>query len=86
MIDRPAFRELGKIAERWRDLAEKRRGYFSELHCSGRWRLFYDQDQLLARIREVADVCDRWAKVVEDHRQAVSELETPAPVIDRDAA
>jgi uncharacterized repeat protein (TIGR03809 family) len=84
MIDRPAFRELGKIAERWRDLAGKRRDYFSDLHRSGRWRRFYDQDQVLARIREVADVCDRWAKIVEDHRRAVSGPE--APMIDRDAA
>jgi len=84
MTDRPAFREFGKIAEKWRDLAEKRRDYFFELYRSGRWRLFYAHDELLAQVREVAEICDRWAKVVEDHRQAASEPDAPA--IERDAA
>jgi len=84
MIDRPAFREFGKIAEKWRDLAEKRRDYFFELYRSGRWRLFYDRDEFLDQVREVAEICDRWAKIVEEHRQAVMELDAPA--IERDAA
>ena len=84
MIDRPAFRELGKIAAKWRDLAERRRDYFAELYRSGRWRLYYDLDGLLAQTREVAEICDRWAKVVEAYRQAARTLDAPA--IDRDAA
>ena len=84
MIDRPALREFGKIAEKWRDLAEKRRDYFSELYRSGRWRLFYDRDEFLDQVSEVAEICDRWAKIVEEHRQAVMELDAPA--IERDAA
>ena len=84
MTDRPAFRELGKIAERWRDLAERRRDYFSELYRSGRWQRYYDEDELLAQIREVAQICDHWAMVLEQHRQVHPEPEAPA--IDRDAA
>lgn len=84
MTDRPAFREFGKTAERWRHLAEKRRDYFSELDRSGRWRLYCDQDEFLARVREVAEICDRWATVLEQHRQAIAE--PAAPAIDRDAA
>jgi uncharacterized repeat protein (TIGR03809 family) len=84
MIDRPAFREFGKIAEKWRDLAEKRRDYFFELYRSGRWRLYHDHGEFLAQVREVAQICDRWAKIVERHRQAASEPDAPA--VGRDAA
>jgi hypothetical protein len=84
MIERPAFRELGQIAEKWRDLAEKRRDYFAELYRSGRWRLYYDLDGLLAQTREVAQICDRWAQIVEMYRQSARRRERSA--IDRDAA
>jgi hypothetical protein len=84
MIDRPGLRELGKSAEKWRDLAERRRDYFSELYRSGRWRLYYDLDDCLALVREAEGIYDRWMKVVEQHRRAQRDLE--APTIDRDAA
>ncbi len=95
MTDRPAFRELGKIAERWLDLAERRRGHFAELYSSGRWRLYYEEDVFRAQAREVARICDRWASILERHRQlspepeVLFEKEAPEPdvaVIDRDAA
>ena len=84
MTDRPAFRKLGKIAEKWRDLAEKRRDHFSELYSSGRWKRYYEQDELLAQTREVAEICDRWASIVEQHRRLLPKPELPA--IDLDAA
>ena len=84
MTNRPALRELIKISEKWRNLAEKRRDYFSELDRSDRWEFYYDQHQLRAQIREAAEICDRWKKVIEDLWRAVSVLEAPA--IDRDAA
>jgi uncharacterized repeat protein (TIGR03809 family) len=95
MTDRPAFREFGKIAERWLDLAERRRGHFAELYSSGRWRRYYEEDVFLAQAREVAKICDRWASIVERHRQLLPEPEVPVEpqlaepevaVIDRDAA
>ena len=95
MTDRPAFREFGKIAERWLDLAERRRDHFSELYSSGRWHRYYEEDVFLAQAREVAQICDRWASIVERHRQLLPEPEVPVEpqfaepevaVIDRDAA
>ena len=95
MTDRPAFREFGKIAERWLDLAERRRDHFAELYSSGRWRRYYEEDVFLAQTREVAMICDRWASIVEQHRQLLPEPEVPVEpqfaepevaVIDRDAA
>ena len=84
MTDRPAFREFGKIAERWRDLAEKRRDYFAELYRSGRWTIYYAEHELIAQTREVAEICDRWAMILEQHRRVFPQPETP--VIDREAA
>jgi uncharacterized repeat protein (TIGR03809 family) len=84
MTDRPAFREFVKIAERWRDLAEKRRDYFAELYRNGRWKRYYEQDELIAQTREVAEICDRWAAIVEQQRRLLPEPQAPA--IDRDAA
>jgi uncharacterized repeat protein (TIGR03809 family) len=84
MTDRPAFRNLGKIAEKWRSLAEKRRDYFAELYRSGRWDRYYDQEALIVRTREVAEICDRWTKIIEQHRRLLPKPDAPA--IDRDAA
>ena len=99
MTDRPAFREFGKIAERWLDLSERRRDHFAELYSSGRWRLYYEEDVFRAQAREVARICDRWRSILEQHRQLAPEPQVPAlevaepeavqaetPVIDRDAA
>ena len=95
MTDRPSFHEFGKIAERWLDLAERRRGHFAELYRSGRWRLYYEEDAFRAHVREVARICDRWASILERHRQLSPEPEVPVEpqfaepeiaVINRDAA
>lgn len=99
MTDQPAFREIGKIAEKWLDLAERRRDHFAELYSSGRWRLYYKEDVFRAQAREVARICDHWTAILERHRQLLTEPETPAlevveleeagpeaAVIDRDAA
>jgi hypothetical protein len=75
MTDPTTFRDFGKTAEKWRDLAEQRRAYFAELYRSGRWRLYYEEDKFLARARVVAEVCERWTKIVEEHRKIVTEFQ-----------
>ena len=72
--DRPAFRKLGKLAAKWRDFAEKRRDCFAELHRSGRWKLYYDEQTFLAQKHDVNEICDRWAMILEQHRRASAEL------------
>lgn len=91
MTDRLALRKLAKIAEKFHALAEKRRDDFAELYRSGRWQRYYTEDRLLAHTREVAQICERWAKVLEQQHRLLSEPEAPipesdAPAIDRDAA
>jgi uncharacterized repeat protein (TIGR03809 family) len=51
------------VAQKWRALAERRRAYFVELYRSGRWTHYYTRDQFAARLREVMDAADTWAKL-----------------------
>lgn len=88
MGDCTALRAFGTTAEKWRRLAEKRREHFRDLYRSGRWRLYYTEDQLIARLREVSQTCDRWGLIVDSWRAATVEPdESPdQPIEHRDAA
>jgi uncharacterized repeat protein (TIGR03809 family) len=61
MVDGPAHRRFCTIAQKWRDLAEKRRDYYAELYRTGRWKIYYTEHEFVMRMREVAGVVDRWA-------------------------
>ncbi len=65
MLDGPAYLRFNQIAAKWRDLAEKRRQYFVELHSSGRWRHYYKSEaQFLLRMREAAMLAEGWAVLI----------------------
>jgi hypothetical protein len=51
------------VAQKWRALAERRRADFVELYRSGRWQHYYTRDQFAARLRDVFDAADVWAKL-----------------------
>jgi hypothetical protein len=36
-------RQLGRAAQKWRDLANRRHEHFIELHKSGRWKRYYGE-------------------------------------------
>jgi uncharacterized repeat protein (TIGR03809 family) len=52
-----------EITRRWRDLAEKRRAPFVELYDSGRWKHYYTEEQLLARLREAIRLAETWQRL-----------------------
>ena len=85
MTERPAFRQFGNVAQKWRGLAEKRRAYYAELYRSGRWKLYYTEDEMLARIREVVGASERWGQIAPSE-PAPSQTEQPARNIQRNAA
>jgi uncharacterized repeat protein (TIGR03809 family) len=58
----------GELAQKWRDLAERRRQHFIELYRSGRWRLYYTDEQFLARMREVVSAHEAWARLAPTRR------------------
>jgi hypothetical protein len=90
MTERPAQYEFAKTAQKWRALAEKRRDYFAELYRSGRWKLYYDEDRLLLRMRDVVGICERWAQVAPTESAPAEPQsgarEPAAPLERRDAA
>jgi uncharacterized repeat protein (TIGR03809 family) len=63
MVDGPAHRRFSSIAQKWRDLAERRRDYYAELYRSGRWKRYYTEQELIERMREVADAVDQWGEI-----------------------
>ena len=84
MSERPPAHALEEVAQKWRDLAERRCAYFLELHRSGRWRHYYSEEQFLVRLREAIRQNERWlaiaasptAAVVSEHARAVGDSET----------
>ena len=54
---------LDKIALKWRALAERRRAHFIDLHDSGRWKHYYEEQQFLICMREAIRQSERWAEI-----------------------
>jgi len=52
-----------QIAQRWRDLAERRRSHFIELYQSGRWKHYYSEADFILRMREVVQAAEQWEKL-----------------------
>jgi uncharacterized repeat protein (TIGR03809 family) len=52
-----------QVAQRWRDLADRRRSYFIELYESGRWKLYYTEADFVLRLREVFLAAEKWEKL-----------------------
>jgi uncharacterized repeat protein (TIGR03809 family) len=65
MLDRRAARPLDEVAQKWRDIAERRREHFIRLYDSGRWKLYYTEEEFLARVREAVELVNRWAAITE---------------------
>jgi uncharacterized repeat protein (TIGR03809 family) len=56
-------RALDAVAQKWRQLAERRRAHFVELFNSGRWKYYYNEEQYLTRMRETFRLAERWALI-----------------------
>jgi uncharacterized repeat protein (TIGR03809 family) len=54
---------LEAVAQKWRDLAERRRAHFLELYDTGRWRRYYSETQFLYRLREAIRLSERWIEI-----------------------
>jgi len=52
-----------ELTRRWRDLAEKRRVHLVELYDSGRWKHYYTEDELLARMRDAIHHVETWERL-----------------------
>jgi len=63
MSARMSAHALDAVAQKWRDLAERRRAHFLELYASGRWKHYYNEEQFLDRMREATRVAQRWVEI-----------------------
>lgn len=63
MSERQPAHALEEVAHKWRDLADRRRAHFLELHRSGRWRRYYSEEQFLVRLHEAIRLSERWAEI-----------------------
>jgi uncharacterized repeat protein (TIGR03809 family) len=54
---------LEEVALKWRALAERRRAHFIELYKSGRWKLYFTEEQFLLHMREAVRASERWAEI-----------------------
>jgi uncharacterized repeat protein (TIGR03809 family) len=63
MQARPTALPPDQVAQRWRDLADRRRAHFIELYESGRWKLYYSEADFIQRLREVFLAAEKWEKL-----------------------
>jgi uncharacterized repeat protein (TIGR03809 family) len=75
MSQRQTFREFAKIAQRWSDLAERRREHYAEIARSGRWKHYYTEDELLHQLKQVFDAADNWTEIA----RTAKDLLDPSP-------
>jgi uncharacterized repeat protein (TIGR03809 family) len=72
---------LDEISRKWRDLAERRLAYFTELYRSGRWKHYYTEDDFVVRMRDVVKAAKVWSNLA-DRTTAEQILAEQPPVRD----
>jgi uncharacterized repeat protein (TIGR03809 family) len=78
MSERQPARALDQVAQKWRDLADRRRAHFVELYHSGRWKHYYSEEQFLHRMREAIRATESWALIAPRPADTTA-AEQPAP-------
>ena len=56
---------LGEISQKWRDLADRRLAYFTELYRSGRWKHYYTPEDFTERMRDVVKAAKVWSDLAD---------------------
>jgi uncharacterized repeat protein (TIGR03809 family) len=51
---------LDEITLKWRDLADRRLAYYTELYRSGRWTHYYTKEDFELRMRDVVKAAKTW--------------------------
>jgi uncharacterized repeat protein (TIGR03809 family) len=71
-----ATRQWGRIALKWRALAQQRCVHFDDLYRTGRWKRYYTEDKFLAELRQTMAMAERWAKIapLPEERAATARL------------
>lgn len=56
---------LDETARKWRDLAERRLAYFTELYSSGRWKHYYTQESFALRMHDAIKAAKIWGDLAD---------------------
>jgi hypothetical protein len=73
---RQAARKWELIALRWRNLAERRRAHHLDLYRSGRWKLYYTDEEFLTEMRSANAIAQRWALIAPLPEERTPRVET----------
>lgn len=57
-----------RVVRQWSDLAERRLKHYTELYRSGRWQLYYTQEQFRLRMQDVIRAVKIWRELAEGRR------------------
>jgi hypothetical protein len=61
----PGAPRLDEIADKWRDLADRRLAYFTELYRSGRWKHYYTRESFALRMLDVIKAAKVWGELAD---------------------
>jgi len=62
------------LTKKWRALAERRKAHLVDLYDSGRWRLYYSEQEFVLRLREAIRIVEKWSAT---ERSAACEAALP---------
>ncbi len=71
---------LDEVSRKWRDLAERRLRYFTELYRSGRWKHYYTQEKFALRMLDVIRAAKVWRELA-DSTPAQNSLAQSSPAL-----
>ena len=63
MTEPPAFRRFASIAQKWRDLIERRCALFIELQRTGAWKYNYTEAEFLQVMRAAVAMAETWSRL-----------------------
>jgi hypothetical protein len=72
--------ETAEIAQRYLALVERICLHFTELCESGRWKHYYDEEQLLAHARELTALREKWTALAEQPQTLERWEDTPTSI------
>jgi len=58
-----SWHSFDQVAIKWRDLAERRRDYYVELHRSGRWQRYYTEESFARLLRAAVRDASEWSQI-----------------------
>jgi len=74
---------LDKVSGRWRDLADRRLAYYTELYRSGRWQRYYTRERFAMRMLDVIEAAKRWRALAERALASQDPAEPQTVQVDR---